>query len=248
MNLKSIKVQLILFLTCFAIYLAVRDKDLVFLLGTSVAVITAMLTETTILYFKEKKFRFTDSSIISGLIIGYVLTGYQQKWILALAAIFAIASKYLIRFQKKHIFNPAGLGVFLAIIVFSASTQWKGTYLWYILAPFGLYFIYKIKKMELLLSYFITTLILFGAQAVMQKVPLKDIFGYLSYFYIFIMAIEPKTTPVFAPGKIIFGIGLAVMIFILSNVGVRFDVELFSLLLLNLFVPALNKLHARKGG
>jgi Na+-translocating ferredoxin:NAD+ oxidoreductase RnfD subunit len=223
------------------------EKDLIFLLATLTAVIAAIIAESAILYLKEKKFIVTDSSVISGLIVGYVLYSSQPLWVLALASVFAIGSKYLIRFHKKHIFNPAAFGIFLTTIVLGASTQWKGTYVWYIIVPFGPYFINKIKKMELLLGYLVTTFLLFGIQALKQKVPLINIFGYLSYFYIFIMAIEPKTTPVFRFAKFIFGIGLAVIIFILSNIGARFDVELFSLLVLNIFVPLLNKIPAKKG-
>ena len=67
-------------------------------------------------------------------------------------------------------------------------------------------------------------------------------FLWKSYFFIFIMLIEPKTTPLRPKGKVIFGVAVAALIFILTQLGVRFDVELSSLLALNLFVPLLNKI------
>jgi len=159
-----------------------------------------------------------------------------------LASFLAMCSKYLIHIHKKHLFNPAAFGIFLSVILFGASTQWKGTYMWYILIPFGAYFIFKIRKLEVLIGYGISALGLFGTQALMQKAPLLNIFGYLSYFFIFIMMIEPKSTPVKPAGKFIFGVGVAAFIFILTQFGVRFDAELCSLLILNLFVPLLNKI------
>lgn len=114
--------------------------------------------------------------------------------------------------------------------------------MWHILLPFGLYFISRIQKLEVLLGYGLTALGLFGIQAIMQNTPLLNIFGYLSYFYIFIMMIEPKTTPIKRRGKFIFGMGAAASIFILTESGARFDVELASLLILNLSVPLLNKM------
>lgn len=247
-NLKSIKTQLIIFLCAFALYLSFKDKDAAFLLTTLIAVISAMVIESVILFFKDRKLSISDSSIISGLIIGYVLYCDNPWWIFLLASLLAICSKHLIRINKKHLFNPAALGIFLATILFGASTQWKGTYLWYILMPFGIYFVYKINKLEVIIGYGLAAFTLFGIQAVMRKTPLLNTFGYLSYFYIFIMLIEPKTTPIKSLGKLIFGAGVAVLIFVLTEIGVRFDAEVCALLIFNLAVPLLNKLpDFRKG-
>jgi Na+-translocating ferredoxin:NAD+ oxidoreductase RnfD subunit len=144
------------------------------------------------------------------------------------------------------LFNPAAFGIFLVTVLLGVQTQWKGTYSWHIIVPFGLYFIYRIRRLELLLGYFLASLLLFGIQATQQKVPLSNIFGYLSYFYIFIMMIEPKTTPFKLPGEIIFGICVAVLIFIFTQIGVRFDVELCALLIVNPFVHFLNKIPQRR--
>ncbi len=241
-NLKSIKTQLIIFLCAFALYLSFKDKNAIFLLTTLIAVLSAIGVESVILFFEHKKPIVTDSSIISGLIIGYVLSSDNPWWIFLLASLLAICSKHLIHFNKKHLFNPAAFGIFLAVIFFGAFTQWKGTYMWYILLPFGLYFISKIQKLEVLIGYAITALGLFATQAVIQKAPLLNIFGYLNYFFIFIMMIEPKTSPIRPIGRLIFGIGVAALIFILTQFAVRFDAEVSSLLIFNLFVPLLNRI------
>ena len=241
-NLKSVKTQFSIFLAAFALYLSVKDKDALFLLKSLIAVVSCVTFETVFSYLKNKKIELTESPVISGLIIGLVFSSDEPWWMFVLVCLFAIGSKYLIRLKGKHLFNPAAFGVFLATVLFGASTQWKGTYLWYILVPAGFYFIYKIRKIELLTGYALTALLLFGIQAIIQKVPLVNIFGYMSYFYIFVMLIEPKTTPIKRRGKFIFGASVAVLIFVLTEMGARFDVELCSLLVMNLSVPILNKL------
>jgi len=242
MKFNSIKTQLIIFFTIFAIFLSFKDRDALFLLTTSLSVFLAIGYDAALSFQKNKKIIVTESSIISGLIIGFLLYSKQPWRIFVLTPLFAIGSKHLLRFKDRHIFNPAAFGIFLTIILLGAQTQWKGTYLWYILAPVGLYFISKIRKLEVLIGYGLTALALFGIQAVLQKEPFLNIFGYLSYFYIFVMVIEPKTTPVRPLGKFLFGIGGASLVFILTEVGVKFDAELCSLLVLNLFVPLLNKI------
>ena len=238
----SIKTQLIIFLASFAVFLAATSRDYIFILAVIVAVVTAAACDAVFDFFKNKKFVITESSLISGLIIGYVLASDGPWWIFVFASVAAILSKHLIRTSRKHIFNPAALGIFASIILFSSSTQWKGTYSWYIIVPFGLYFVYKIRKLELLGAYAFASLSLFGGQALIQHVPLQNIAGYFNYFFIFIMLIEPQTTPIKLRGKLIFGIGVGALIFILTEWGVRFDAELASLLVLNLATQLLNKL------
>lgn len=245
LNFKSVKAQLILYLICFALFLAIKNKNWAFLFTTLVAVISAVGIEAFVLYLKTKSLGITESSIITGIIVGYVVSYDEPLWKFVFAAASAILSKYLITFEKKHIFNPAVFGIFLPTIILGASTQWKGTYAWYILVPFGIYFARKIRKLEVLIGYAVISLLLFATQALLQKVSLWNIFGYFSYFYIFVMVIEPKTTPLNPAAKYLFGAGTAALIFILTEAGVRFDVELFSLLVMNAAVPLLNKLGGR---
>jgi Na+-translocating ferredoxin:NAD+ oxidoreductase RnfD subunit len=240
MSLKSIKTQFIIFLICFALFVSAIEHDALFLLSAFVACLSAMLLDSMIIFFKEKKLRLTDSSVITGLIIGFVLSGYQPLRVLALASVFAIASKHIIRINKKHLFNPAACGIFLTILFFHAFTQWRGANFWYILIFLGAYFTYKVRKLEIFVSYTLTFLILFVIQGIVQKTQL-DIFSFLNYFFIFIMLIEPKTTPIKLVGKIIFGTGVAILVFVLMAFEVRFDAFIPSLLVLNLFVPLLNR-------
>ncbi len=243
---RSIKAQLILYLACFAFFLACKDKSPAFLYTTALCVFFAAGVESFCLYLKTRVLRLTDSSIITGLIIGFVLYSGQPWWKLLFACALAILSKYLIVFKKKHIFNPAAFGIFLCIILFSAGTQWKGTYIWYVVVPAGIYFAKRTGKLRIIASYLLVALGLFAVQAVIQRTPLQQILGYLSYFYIFVMVIEPKTSPVKPRSQLIFGSGIAVLIFLLTEIGVRFDAELCSLLVLNAAVLLFEKITQKK--
>lgn len=237
-----IKTKLILYLSGLGIFLAIKDRDPVFLFALCLSVVTAAAVEAAVFYFKTKAFRVTESSLITGLIIGCVLSADKGWRNIIIACFLAILSKHVIRFQKRHIFNPAAFGILIATVVFGASTQWKGTYMWYVLVPFGIYFTRGINKTELIAGYLAVSFLLFGGQALMHKVPLLNVLGYFSWFYVFVMLIEPKTTPMRKTGKYIFGALVAGLIFILTSLGVRFDVELFSLLAANCIAPFLNKL------
>ncbi len=246
MKLTLAKAQFIIFLALLGVSLSINDRDYAFFFALLLTSSAAILTESGFAYLENHKFSISESAIISGLIIGFVLASGNHWWVNILASVFAISSKRLIRINKKHLFNPAGFGIFLSTILLGANTQWKGTYLWYIFIPAGVYFAFKFRKLELVAGYLATALALFGLQAMLQNSGLGNIFGYLSYFYIFVMIIEPKTTPVRSRGKLIFGIALACLIFIFVQVGVKFDAELAALLTLNLFVPLLNKMPRKE--
>lgn len=239
MTIKSIKIQLGIFLLLFSAYIAFLEKDAWFLSCVCISVIVAALADTIFSYLKEREIILTESSIVTGLIIGLVLSSSGKWWFLALAALLAISSKHIIRFHNRHFFNPAAFGMLAAVFFFGVSTEWKGSYLWYIIVPFGIYISFKIKKLELVAGYFIASLVLFGGQAIIQGVHIFNILGYLNYFFIFIMLVEPMTTPMTRFGKIIFGSGAGTLIFILYALGVK-EAELLALACFNLSTPLLN--------
>jgi Na+-translocating ferredoxin:NAD+ oxidoreductase RnfD subunit len=246
MKSLSIKTQLIIFLSVFALYLSFVDKDALFLVTTLVAVACAMAADSVIVFSKSKKFVLTESSVISGLIIGYVLSNTYPWWMFLCVSVFAICSKHLLRIREKHLFNPAAFGIFLATVLLGASTQWRGVGLWYILVPAGVYFVSKIQKMEVVIGYMAVFVLLFGTQAFFQKTSLLDVLIYQNFFFIFVMLIEPKTTPVTRKGKVVFGAAVAILVFILTAIltasRVKFEAELLSLLAVNAFSLLLNKL------
>lgn len=247
MNLQSIKTQLIIFLSVFALVLVVSQKNILLLGAMLLANAAALMTETFYSKIFKHDFVFSESAMITGLIIGFVLRVQEPWWVIVLTSFFAISSKYMIQFKGRHIFNPAAFGILFSLIVFKAQTQWLGTYLWFVLLPVGIYFIYRIRKVFLLVSYMVMALGLFGWQALAQGGNILSIFGYISYFFIFMMMIEPKTTPITLSGKIAFGLLLGGIIFLLTENGVRIDAELLALLVCNALVPGLNLLKLKKG-
>lgn len=241
-----IKIKLIVFLSFFAAFLWIGGQNQDMPVSILTAFFSATLTDSAFSYFKRRNFSASSSSVVSALIVGFVLSGGSSPWIIALASLFSVASKHLICFRGRHIFNPAAFGVFLSAILFGAETGWSGTFLWYVLLPAGLYFAYRVARLEVIAGYALGALGLFGFQALSENIPLMNIFGYLSYFFVFIMLIEPKTTPVRPLAKMIFGFGVACLIFVFIQIGSRFDHELAALLAFNISVPLLNRIPERR--
>lgn len=242
-NWKSVKLQINLFLAAFALFLYWKEPSAAFLFGFLWAILFSVLIEGSILFLKTKKFQSIESALTSGLIIGYVLSAESPWWLFLAAAVLTMGIKHILRFRGKNLLNPAACGLFLVALLLNGYTEWKGTYVWYLLLPFGFYLVHKIRKMEVVLGYFGMSLLLFVPQALMQGTSLMNIPGYFSYFFIFIMLIEPKTTPATRWPKIVFGAGVALLVFLLTEWGFRYEPELCALLVLNSLVPFLNKIQ-----
>lgn len=73
----------------------------------------------------------SESSLITGLLLFFIFPPSTQLLSvlgLALAALLANASKYLLAFRGRHIFNPAAAGAFLLTLTgFYYSGWWAGT-------------------------------------------------------------------------------------------------------------------------
>lgn len=235
--LRMIKVQLNLFLTAFAVFLFIKDPSASFLTGLLKALSFSVLIEASVLFLKTRKPRITASAVTSGLILGLVLASDSSWEIFLAAALLAVGLKHLLRFRGRNLLNPAACGLFLAVLLFKASTEWKGAYEWLLLVPAGFYIVHRIRRTSLFLSYFVTSLLLFIPQALAQRASLIDVLGYFNLFFVFIMMIEPKTTPAPLRFQVLFGTGLAVFIFFLIERGFRYEPELFALLVFNALIP-----------
>ena len=199
------------------------------------ASVVAVAVDTTINYIKLKKFVFSKSGLISGLIIGSVL-GTGRLELTALAAVAAILSKHVIKWNGMHHFNPAATGAFVANLVTPLTAWWAGN-------PFTLLFLYPdylVKKIQ-----GVVFLAAWYALQFLTGSPISTL-NYPIIFFALIMAIEPVTTPNNRKAQIVFGILLALLITFLPNILTAlklplFDIVLGSLLIMNIFSRWLDK-------
>ncbi len=230
----SLKTQLIGFLLAFLAILSYQGQSIIPFYKGLLALISGMAMETLVFFIKAKRFKLTESSAITGLIVGFVLSSNLSPWVFIAASVSAIFFKHIIRFQKNPIFNPAALGIFFVIIVTSSFTEWKGAYMWPIIIPLGAYFAFKIKKLEIAVAYLFMSFVFYGGQAFLKGEAVMDSVLYANYFFILIMLTEPKTTPSKKYQKIVFALFVCVAAIGFTLMRIPFDAEIPALLLGNL--------------
>ncbi len=185
----------------------------------------------------HRKIFFPKSAIISGFIIAGIINFQEPFWLIIVFSAIAIASKHLIKINKKHFLNPANTALLVAT-VFNIPLIWSIESNIYIVIIAGIYFVYRLKKWGHVLGFLIpfSLLMLFR-----DTNPLLMI----SWFFLFIMLIEPKTSGAGFLRGLIFGAIAGVASFLVFTFSPQYDFFVVGLFVANLCNPVLDKLLVR---
>ncbi len=118
---------------------------------------------------------------------------------LAVIGAWAVASKYVFAFGKKHLFNPAAFAVVLSAFLLGVpATWWVGGNL--VLLPFvflgGLMIVHKLRRYDLVLTFFAVALATIALTALSPMRSLESTLLHSSIFFLaFAMLTEPLTMP-----------------------------------------------------
>jgi enediyne biosynthesis protein E5 len=153
------------------------------------------------------------SGLISGLSLGLLLDSGSRVLPFVLAAMLAIGSKYVVKFQGKHFFNPTNFALALILLArlgtITPGYQWGGgtTALWIALTMGGL-ILYRVKRMPLLASFVGLFMISAITRAALGREPLTLALGVMTgapfQLFTFFMLTDPRTTPNSNLGQVLF--------------------------------------------
>lgn len=213
-----------------------------FPLPLMVAVAVAAIADILISKLHHKhRLRIPLSAIITGLIIGSIAPQSAPLLLAAGASLLAILSKAFIKSRRVNIFNPAALGLLVALAAFSMGDEWwaGGSYNIYgIAVPLALVLIisaYQAKRLTASIAFVAATLvigILVGGIAHASLSIMGSLVLSVNYYLAFVMVAEPKTSPHKLPAQICFGAGIAALAALLSVAGITYP-SLIALLIGN---------------
>ena len=146
-----------------------------------------------------------ESVYISALILALIITPTQSLndlWFMGWAAVLAMASKYIIAIEGKHLFNPVAFAVALTYFTINQSASWwvaNATLLPAVLLG-GLLVVRKIGRFDMVISFLIASLVttalasLIGGTNLFTTIQQAVVLSPLAFFA-FIILTEPLTTP-----------------------------------------------------
>lgn len=183
--------------------------------------------------FLRKELKFPSSAVISGIIIGSIAPLNAPVIAILAASAVAVASKYVLRINKRHIFNPATLGILVSLFLFGLGDVWwaaAGINVLGFAVPLALILIiasYKAGKLSASIPFLVATAILYAATQFVS-VPftaagLLTFFTSLPFYFAFIMLSEPKTSPNNSREQVAFGVAVALLVFALDFSHVKYS-------------------------
>ncbi|HET8645711.1 MAG TPA: hypothetical protein VFO85_09500, partial [Vicinamibacteria bacterium] len=170
---------------------------------TFLAIGVSILTEVVLGRALWGKWPHLASSYISGISIGMLIRS-PEFWPYALCAALSITSKYLLRLDGRHLWNPSNFGIVAMLVlasdvVASLSVQWGNTLLPMIVVwAFGSVIIHRLGRFHITLTYVVSFVAFSLVRAAVTGHPwpaeVAPITGPMYQLYIFFMITDPKTT------------------------------------------------------
>ena len=182
------------------------------------------------------------SALISGLSLCLLLR--TNTLLLAfLTAVVTITSKFVLKRDRKHIFNPTNFGIVVMIAltnqVWVSPAQWGSKlYFAFLIACAGGIVIYRAARSDVTYAFLLAyASILFGRAFWLgdpSAIPLKQLQSGALLLFAFYMISDPKTTPDSRVGRILFAVLVAagaayVQFGIYRTNGLLWSLALFSL-------------------
>jgi ferredoxin-NADP reductase len=189
-----------------------------------------------------------ESIYITSLILALIISPISLQpfdWsgfaFLVWASIFAMASKYILAINKKHIFNPAAFAVALTAIALNQYASWwvggNLPMLAFVLIG-GLLVVRKIKRFDLVIAFFAAALVSFLLTSLDYNpvVTIEKAFVHTTLlFFAFVMITEPLTTPPTRPLRIAYGILVGALFSPAIHIGSIYSTPELALIVGNIF-------------
>ena len=177
-------------------------------------------------WLTNKNWGSWKSAMITCIGICLLLKG-NGYWPLAVAAALSIGSKFLIKAKGKHIWNPSGFGIIVALLltgeVWISPGQWgSSAILLYFFGAAALMMLLRVGRIDTSITFLLT----FGGLELIRSVfyqgwPMDFWLHKLTngslLLFAFFMITDPVTTPNASKARIIWAVGIGVASFCMTN-------------------------------
>jgi enediyne biosynthesis protein E5 len=170
---------------------------------TMLAIATAIGVEMILGRVFSGKWPHLASAYISGISVG-MLVRSPAFWPYALCSAISITSKYVLRVEGRHLWNPSNFGI-VAMLVLAAdavaglSVQWGNTLLPMVVVwAFGCAIIHSLGRLHITATYVASFLVFASVRAAVTGHPwvseVAPLTGPMYQLFIFFMITDPKTS------------------------------------------------------
>ena len=177
-------------------------------------------------------------------------------WVAVFAAGVSILSKYILRINGKHIFNPSALGIVVALVLtgkaWISPGQWgSGVVILFGVCCLGFIVVSRVQKLDVTLAFLGTFAgLIFIRQIIYLGWPMDHFIQSVStgslLLFSFFMITDPKTIPNHTVVRILWCTAIAAVAFYLTAFKFMNGAPIFVLILAQPLVPILDKFFKAK--
>lgn len=205
---------------------------------------------------KPREFdRWGFSVLISAMSLCLLLK--TNSWQISLIASFlTVTSKYIFRWNKKHIFNPSAFGI-VACLLFTNDAwlspgQWgSNAVIFFTVITLGAIVVTRVQKLDISLAFLLTfTGLLYWRQVYVLGWPVDHFIHSVStgslLLFTFFMISDPKTSPDHPAARILWAVLIAAIAFYLAAFKWKYNTPIWILVTAAPLVPVLDKIFKAK--
>jgi len=207
-------------------------------------------------FLKPNEFdRWGFSVLISAMSLCLLLkTNYW--YVSLLAAFLTVASKYVLRFNQKHIFNPSAFGIVTTLLLtkdaWLSPGQWgSNAVVFFGVVTFGTIVVTRVQKLDVSLAFLLTFIgLLYWRQVYVLGWPMDHFIHSVStgslLLFTFFMISDPRTSPNHPIARIIWALLIAAVSFYLAAYKWKYNTIIWVLVAAAPLVPLLDKIFKAK--
>lgn len=222
--LRTAKGQCLLMLLVLAIPAAYTAGPSRALPVLAAATLGAMLADVPLLRMLKGRWVFPSGALLTGLIVGMVLSPHVPWYAAALTAAVGVVAKYPARVRTANVFNPAALGLVITFYPLHTGQSWWGALpeappaAIAVLFAAGVYTTIKVNKLPAVIAFLGVYYALFTAAAfVVDPARVVAIYRapdlHAALFFAFFMLTDPPTSPPAPRDQWVFGAIVALVSF-----------------------------------
>jgi Na+-transporting NADH:ubiquinone oxidoreductase subunit NqrB len=190
------------------------------------------------------------SALISGLSLCLLLRTNSPALVL-LVVIVTIASKFLVRFKGKHLFNPTNFGIVAAMLatgdVWVSPGQWGNVaFFGFLMACLGGLVVNRAARSDVTFAFIVCYMALVFGRSIWvgepMTIPVHRLESGALLLFTFFMISDPRTTPDSRAGRILFAALVAFTAWYIQFRLFRTNGLLWSLALWSAIVPIIDRL------
>lgn len=216
----------VLFQLAFLLYgIFALDWDIP-LMRLNIVILSCLAVQALWIQFKTKDWTSLKSALISALSICLMMQA-NSVWTFVLAAVLSIGSKFFIRWNGKHIFNPTNFGIIMSVVItqdaWISPGQWgSDAMLLFAVGLTGLVVLLRVKRLDTAFAFLLSFLgLMFARNILYLGWPLDFFFHQLNagslLLFAFFMITDPVQTPRSQTARMLWAIACGVLAYYMAT-------------------------------